>query len=602
LDESEGELRTGRATPLLTVAFVVLVGTGIAGALFLGNHLERQAYEYWRRNALHDANRLTEIVTLGMDRARAFLRSVSVVFHDDTQSGDSHMDDETFADTVARALNWDEAPIFRMVVYAPRVQRNDRSAWEQKLGGPFLQIGATDVTAPDQYESFPVILRTGKDRGLPYRTDLSSHPVIGEAVSAAYVSRDRVAVSRTFRGRNGSNKLAMAFATSNQATAGVVVAILDVNEFLDKVLVLNAPPGFSVRLARRESGGGEEITFEPLLGPPSAPRDVTESFEYRIAYGLANWRINWDVKDSYANGPALAFAHSVKYGGSALAVLVGALIVLLGLQNIRVNRLVRQRTTELAQARDAAESANRAKSAFLATMSHELRTPLNVIIGFAEIISDRIRSANKVHQCLEYAEDIRQSGTHLLSMINDILDLSKAEAGRLELQEDRIKVAPLVHTCVRLMGDQARRAELDLYDDLPPDPPDLLADERKLRQILLNLLSNAIKFTPADGRVSVSGGYTDTGAFFLSVTDTGIGMTKDALPEALSHFGQIDNSLQRNHFGTGLGLPLVKTMVELHGGYVDIDSMPTKGTKISVVFPAHRVMPPQDRLKTAAGS
>lgn len=592
-------MRTGRATPLLTVVFVALVGIGAAGALFLGNYLERQAYDFWRRNANLDANRLTEIVTLGMDRARGFLRSVSVIFREDTSVDDSHVDDAAFADAVARALNWDEPPIFRTVVYAPRVRRADRAQWERKLGGPFLQVGKGNVTAPDQFESFPVTLRADHDPFLKYRSDLSSHPVIGEAVAAAYVSRKRVSVSRTFKGPEGTNCLAMAFATSNRDTAGIVVAIMDVNEFLEKILVLNAPAGFSVRLARRESGNAE-IGFTPLIGPATQPSDVAESFEYRIAYGLANWRINWDVQNTYAKGPSLAFANSVTYGGSILAILVGAIIVLLGHQNIRINRVVRERTQELAQARDAAESANRAKSAFLATMSHELRTPLNVIIGFAEIIGDRIRSGNKIEQCREYADDIRQSGTHLLTMINDILDLSKAEAGKLDLQEDRVKVAAMVAMCLRLMGDQARRAELDLRNELPPDPPDLIADERKIRQILLNLLSNAIKFTPAEGRVTVSGGLLDSGEYSLIVTDSGIGMDKDSLPEAMAHFGQIDSSLQRNHFGTGLGLPLVKTLMDLHGGRIEIDSEPNKGTIITVVFPPERVLANEGGIRAAA--
>jgi two-component system cell cycle sensor histidine kinase PleC len=185
-------------------------------------------------------------------------------------------------------------------------------------------------------------------------------------------------------------------------------------------------------------------------------------------------------------------------------------------------------------------------------------------------------------------------------MINDILDLSKAEAGKLELQEDRVKVAALVNMCLRLMGDQANRGNLDLRNQLPHDPPDLYADERKLRQILLNLLSNAIKFTPTGGWVSVSAALTDSGEYCLVVADSGIGMAKESLPEAMAHFGQIDSSLQRNHLGTGLGLPLVKTLIELHGGRMEIESEPAKGTAITVVFPAERVLVSQNGIKAVA--
>ena len=256
------------------------------------------------------------------------------------------------------------------------------------------------------------------------------------------------------------------------------------------------------------------------------------------------------------------------------------------------NRLRRQakaltRTLrDLEQARLDAEEANRAKSQFLTTMSHELRTPLNAILGFSEIMKDEIFGPIGKPQYSQYAADIHSSGQHLLGLINDILDLSKIEAGKLELEPVWCDLATLLNDLSKLVDVRARRGGVTVSVEVADGMPQLWADERATKQIIFNLLSNALKFTPKDGRVVVSAGCLDDGSILLTVSDTGIGIPDDQLDRVLMPFEQIDNRYSRTGGGTGLGLPLVKSLIELHDGDLRIESKVDVGTTVRVRWPA----------------
>jgi len=243
---------------------------------------------------------------------------------------------------------------------------------------------------------------------------------------------------------------------------------------------------------------------------------------------------------------------------------------------------------ELLRTKDHAESASRAKSEFLATMSHELRTPLNAIIGFSDMVIAEMYGPIGSERYREYLRDIRSSGTHLLDLINDILDLSKAEAGQVDLRESMIAVDELIGGSVALVALRARQAGIEIVTDVAPSLPHLRADERKVRQVLLNLATNAIKFTPPGGRVFLRA-RLNGGGLRLTVEDTGIGMSSTDIPKALSPFGQIDSAHNRRHAGTGLGLPLTKRLVEAHGATFDLKSELAVGTVVTIDFPADRL-------------
>jgi two-component system cell cycle sensor histidine kinase PleC len=245
---------------------------------------------------------------------------------------------------------------------------------------------------------------------------------------------------------------------------------------------------------------------------------------------------------------------------------------------------------ELRKSAEAAESANRSKNEFLANMSHELRTPLNAIIGFSEVIWTELMGPIGSPKYLEYAADIHKSGEHLLDLINDILDLAKIDAGKLELRECDITLTEIVTDCVTLVNARAQSGGVSVTTQIAPGGPDLHADKRAVKQVLLNFLSNAIKFTPHGGRVSVVGQVDTDGNFELSVIDDGIGMSAAEIEVALSPFGQIDSRLARQHVGTGLGLPVSRSLMRLHGGDVVVTSTLGAGTTMTAVFPAARVL------------
>ena len=242
------------------------------------------------------------------------------------------------------------------------------------------------------------------------------------------------------------------------------------------------------------------------------------------------------------------------------------------------------------EARRRAEAANKAKSRFLATMSHELRTPLNAIMGFSEVMEKELLGPIGSDTYREYARNIYTSGDHLLCIINEILDLSRIEAGRYDLNEETIRLTDVAEECQRLVKIKADAKSLQLIENFAPDLPHVWADPRAMRQICLNLLSNALKFTPRGGYITLSVGHTSDGGQFMTVTDTGPGIPKNEIPRVLQAFGQGSLAHEAAEGGTGLGLPIVQNLIQLHGGAFDLQSELRKGTEVTVTLPRQRVL------------
>jgi two-component system, cell cycle sensor histidine kinase PleC len=242
------------------------------------------------------------------------------------------------------------------------------------------------------------------------------------------------------------------------------------------------------------------------------------------------------------------------------------------------------------EARRRAEGANIAKSQFLAQMSHELRTPLNAILGFSEVMKTEVFGPHEVPAYKEYSADIHSSGQHLLNLINEILDLSRIEAGRYELNEEPVALTHIVEDCHHLLKLRAKNRGITIHEAFEPDLPRLWADERAVRQICLNLLSNAIKFTPQGGEVWLKVGWTASGGQYMSVKDNGPGIPENEIEIVLASFGQGSNAIKSAEQGTGLGLPIAQNLIDLHGGTFTLKSKLRIGTEVVVTFPPERVM------------
>lgn len=260
-------------------------------------------------------------------------------------------------------------------------------------------------------------------------------------------------------------------------------------------------------------------------------------------------------------------------------------------RNAEMLRLEKEKSIELMQE---AQAADRAKSEFLGVMSHELRTPLNAVIGFTEIMQKKMFGPLGSEQYIEYVNDINEAGNHLLGIISDVLEFSRAEVGKLTLQEETFRLDDILEQSCRMLRQKAAEHRLRLSLEIAPDPPELRADQRLLRQTFINLIGNAIKFTPPGGAITVSAQPQDDGSYAVTVADTGIGIAEEDLEKVLEPFAQVETAYHRQHGGTGLGLPLSKKIIEAHGGELTLQSTVGAGTSVTVILPAERILRPRE--------
>jgi signal transduction histidine kinase len=459
------------------------------------------------------------------------------------------------------------------------------------------RIHADDMPAYREAE------RRRKDLGEPYVHDYRYvHPKTGElrwfrecAWAAPDPDRGRVYWDGFVLDITDQKRAAVRLTASEQQAAAVRRELLDATDGMTDGLVYYAPDGtlrFCNQIARSYLGIAadadiETMTFDDVLRLELEAGQVvaahTKEEEWTLLRSQQHRNGQGHVEMRLLNGGHLRISdRRTRLGGMVTVYTDVSDLVERGDELARSQR-------ELRLAKEQAEVASRTKSQFLANMSHELRTPLNAIIGFAEVIEREFFGPVGVAQYASYAADIHRSGQHLLSLINDILDLSKVEAGRFEIVEQDFALAETIDEAKRLLDIRAQKAGLTLSSDIGADIARVYADRKLVAQALLNLLSNAVKFTPAGGYINIvakrEGG---AGDLLISVSDTGIGMEPDEIPRALEPFGQIDGTLARRYDGTGLGLTITKAFVEMHGGALTLDSEKGRGTTATIRLPGWR--------------
>jgi signal transduction histidine kinase len=363
-----------------------------------------------------------------------------------------------------------------------------------------------------------------------------------------------------------------------------------------RVLIVDADRECAARFAEHLITHG----FETAVASPEEMFDTLKSFSASIVLcdieGEGSAGANLPGQLLYARPDlicvAMARRADMRQGGEFIDKSRGVDVLVPTIEDCfkrrEVWRLAHGGVEILRHAEHATKEASRVKVEFLAKISHELRTPLNAIIGFSELMMRDKRGGLANEQFRTYISDIHLSGRHLLDIINDILDFAKAEAGQLVLFESNVDVQQVAQAIERLLGPRARDAGIDLKIHIPPDLPLIWCDERKLKQMLLNLVNNAVKFTPSGGIVEISA-RLDLEGFVVAVRDSGIGIAPDDLDRVLEPFVQAETTLSRRQEGTGLGLALVKSMIEIHGGRLRLESTLGTGTSAELVYPAERI-------------
>ncbi len=628
--------QTPRREQLLIATAVALgVSVSVGGALTIQSYSRAAAHNEFAA----PATQFTTLLSRALDQHLNVVRTLSDLLRD-AEAIDRWRFHELAAENLA------DNPGVTAIQWIPAVAASDRKAFEARASDDglfdfrFTERRADDrvTTARKRPSYFPIyfvepfegneellgldllsepstaaLLVQARDGGMMVTDRLAADPEQTGAEPAIYV------VQPVYRGES----VPFTVTDRREALLGFLRVRFRLRELISAALPgVMVPPGLDIYLFEPTAASAERLVYNypsPEGRWSSASLSLEEAIEglsISAPYLFVDRR--WSIVVRPQPSHFLRSIDSASWGFLAVTLLLTALsvqyVISAQIRTRAIEDSVRERTAalqleitvrkqveqQLRAAKDQAEVASRAKAEFLAMMSHELRTPLNAVIGFADVMLEQVFGPMDNDKYRGYAQDIRASGLHLLSLINDILDLSKIEAKQFELNEEAFEFAEVWLMVRSLLKDKAAAAGLNFDDRIFEDLPSLYADQRVFRQILINLLSNAIKFTPNGGSITVCAEISAGGGFVFSVSDTGIGISEENLETVLQPFRQVDGSLSRKYEGTGLGLPLTQQLVEMHGGQLEIESRLGWGTDVRVILPPERVIPQPTRAKMVA--
>lgn len=629
------------------VVIVLVAGSAISlgGFVTSKHYLERADRHEFVREASHHVSVVENAIDrhLGAVRAAATFLSASETQIDRWSFYEFTIGEMPENPGIEQFPGMDAFPGISSLQWIPLVPHSKRAEYEEeaRVDGLFgftiseRVAGRGLVKARERPTYLPVyyVEPTDQNEGL-LGFDMATIPAIRESLERArdtasltvtqelslsignYARRAVMAIQPVYRGR----RIPASVDGRRSALHGFVVGMLDPASIVDRTVSLYTTPAWLDMYLYDESArtDGGLLYYRPsqLRRTQSWPVTLGEVkrgryMEVEYPVGNHNWAILVARVPGHVNFETSATPYAVAGFGTVLTLILANYFVTQRNRRRLIEEKVAERTSELSaanrslanevqerkrvaralqRAKEEAEIASQAKSGFLAMISHELRTPLNAIIGFSEILDDEMFGPLGDKKYAGYVRDIRNSGQHLLGLINNILDLTKVEANEFNLRRQVVDLAEMIKEALRLFDGQARAAAQQIELDLEQPAPGLFADPGAIRQILINLLSNALKFTPEGGLIVVTTRRDDKGNLTLSVSDNGIGIPKNHIDGVFQPFSQVDNSLARRYEGTGLGLPLTKSLVQLHGGTIWIESVPRQGTTVYVTFKKNMVI------------